>query len=61
MSEKTYLKLVGIQIGDMESEIKVERNFPNTEVGAADLNVAKKDAEVKGYVCLITRLDVPKL
>lgn len=56
-----YLKLIGIQIGDMESEIKVEKTFSDTEDGAADLNVAKKDAEEKGYVCLTTRLDVPKL
>ena len=58
---KKYLKLIGIQIGDMESEIKVERNFPDTEAGAADLNAAKKEAEEKGYVCLTTRLDVPNL
>lgn len=58
---KTYLKLIGIQIGDMESEIKVEKNFPDTEDGAADLNVAKKEAEAAGCVCLVAKLDMPKL
>lgn len=61
MSKKKYLKLVVIQIGHMESEIKDERNFPDTEAGAADLSAAKKEAEEAGYVCLMTKLDVPEL
>ena len=48
---REYIKLVAINVGDFESQISFERNYPDTEEGQKTCQQDKKMCEEKGFIC----------
>ena len=56
-----YLKLVVISIGDFESEITFEKNYPSTDEGMLSLTGDMKKYEARGLICTFAERDLPVL
>lgn len=56
-----YIKLVAINVGDFESEIVFERNYPDTESGEMSCNKDKRMCERKGFICNSIKKETPVL
>lgn len=56
-----YLKLVAISIGDFESEIAFEKNYPSTDEGMSSLTGDMREYEARGLSCTFAERDLPVL
>lgn len=56
-----YLKLVAISIGDFESKITFEKNYPFTDEGRSSLDGDKRKCESEGLICTCAERDMPVL
>lgn len=56
-----YLKLVAVNMGDFESKITFEKNYPSTDEGRVSLNGDMRKCEDKGLVCAFAEMNTPVL
>lgn len=56
-----YLKLIAIRVGDFESTVQLEENYPYTEEGRLSLDKDKKIYESEGLICISLERDTPFL